>query len=127
MHVVAEETGGPSMQPTRAFDEAIVIGFDLGDVMVGSDRYGAERPRVGVGDRFVIHRHVEESSGTKRFARRLDLFQMPAKRFFALVDAEDRLEHRWFWRYVRRVLRHSVVQALSNRSLEGLMKNSAAT
>ena len=49
MHVVAEESGGTALQASRAFDERIGIGFDLLHVVVGTNRYRTQRPRMGVG------------------------------------------------------------------------------
>jgi hypothetical protein len=78
-----------------------------------------------IGNALVIHRHVKETGGTERLAGGIDLFQMPTKRFFALVEAEDGLECRCLGRCMRRVLRHCVIESVSNRSLERLVKNSA--
>ena len=94
MHVVAEEAGGSPVQTARALHQAIAVRFDFGDVVVGTNRHRAERPRVSVRHALVIHRHVEEAGGAERLAGRLDLLQVAAKRFLPLVDAENRLERR---------------------------------
>ena len=55
------------------------VGLDFGDVVVGTNHHGAERPRVRVGHALVIHRHVEEPGGAERLAVRLDLFQVSSR------------------------------------------------
>src|SRR5678816_1726173 len=109
MHVVAEETCSPPMQTTCAFDEAISVSSYFGDVVVGTNRHRAERPRMRIGDALVIHRYVKETCGTKRLASGIALFQMPTKRFFALVEAEDGLECGCLGRCMRSVLHQRVI------------------
>ena len=94
MHVVAEEAGGAPVQAPRALHQAIPARFDFGDVVLGTDGHGTERPRMSVRHPLVIHRHVEEAGGAERLAGRLDLLQVAAKRFLPLIDAENRLERR---------------------------------
>src|SRR5678816_621252 len=125
MHVVAEETCSPPMQTTCTFDEAISVGSNFGDVVVGTNRHRAERPRMRISNALVIHRHVKETCGAERLACGIDLFQMPTKRFFALVEAEDGLECGCLGRCMRCVLCQRVIQSVSNRPLERLVKNSA--
>jgi len=71
------------MQTACAFDEAIFVGSNFGDVVVGTNRHRAERPRMRISNALVIHRHVKETCGAERLACGIDLFQMPTKRFFA--------------------------------------------
>ena len=125
MHVVAKEPGGAPLEAARSTCEPFAVRFNLGDVVVGTDRHRAQWPRVCVGGSLVIHRDVEESGGAERLARRFDLFQMAAKRFLPLVDAEDRLECRRCGKVPRRVASQRVVEAISNRPLEGLMEDPA--
>ena len=47
-----------------------------------------------VGGAAIIDRHAEKAGGSECFRPRLDLFQMPAERFLASVDAKHGLESR---------------------------------
>ncbi len=126
VHVVAEEPGGAPLQAPRASRELIAVCLDFGDIVIGPDGHGTERPRVRVGCALVIHRHVEESRGATGLAGRLDFLQMAAERLLALVEAEDRLKCRRPGGRLRRMMRQRPVQAMANRSLECLVQGSRA-
>src|SRR5512138_2823366 len=127
MHVVAEEPCGAPVETTCAFDQTIAIRLDFGHIVVGTNGHRAERPRMSVRDPLVIHRDVEKARGAERLARRLDLFQVPSKRFLPLVEAEDGLESRQVARCSWRMMRESVVQPMTYPALERLVKDSAST
>jgi hypothetical protein len=80
---------------------------------------------MGIRNALVIHGHVEESRGTERLARRLDLLQMAAKGFFPLIEAENSLEARRPRKFAGHMTYQRVIQAMTNCALECLMQNSA--
>ncbi len=125
VHVVAEEPGSAALQAARPARRPAGVQIDLGDVVLGADRHGTERPRVRVADALVIHRHVEESGRAERLAGRLHLLQVAAERFLPLVEAEDGLEGRRAGQRAGCVLHERVVQARADRPLEGLLQDPA--
>ena len=66
----------------------------LDDPVPGPDHRRAERHEVGIVHAPIIHRDREEAGRAECGRVRGQLFQVAADRFFALVDAEDRLEPR---------------------------------
>src|SRR5262245_13398608 len=123
VNVVAEEPGGAPVESPGALDEAVAVRFDLGDVVIGTNRDRAERPRVSVRHALVVHRDVEEAGGGERLAAGLDFFQVPSERLFTLVETEDRLEGRRPGWSVRGVMDERIVEAVTDRPLERLMED----
>ena len=123
MHVVPKEPRGAPMQTTCAFDEAMAIRFNFRNIVVGTNRNGAERPWMCVGDPLVVHRHVEEARRPKRLAGWLDFLDVSAEGFLPLVETEDGLERWQFCSRVRCVTHKSVVETVANGALEGLVQD----
>ena len=90
-------------------------------VVVGTDRHGAERPRVSVGHALVIHRHVEEpavlnvsqAGSTSSRWRRNDSSRSSMQKTAGTPAARNLL---------RRVTDQRVIQAMTNRPLERLVR-----
>src|SRR5262249_22863101 len=115
---IAEESGGTTMQTARASDQSIAIGFDFGDVVVGTYRYRTKRPRVCISDALVIHSYIEESRRAEGFAQRFHFFQMPQERFLTFLNAEHCLEYRRRGKRLRCVPDQRVVHAIAYRAFE---------
>ena len=93
--------------------------------MLGLHHDRTERGVVRIGDAAEINRDAIESRRRKRLDLRTDLFQMPAERLFARVDAERRLELRGLDPLGRLVAmnREGVERLLAKAALKRLMHN----
>ena len=94
MHAVRDRADRAA--PLSPFFFGLLEGVDdvLDDEMLRLDHDRAERRVVRVGGTAVVHRHGKEPRRPERFAGRSNLLQVPAERFFALVDAADDLKCR---------------------------------
>jgi hypothetical protein len=80
-----------------------------------------------IGRALVVHRDVEEPGRAEGLAGRSDFLQMATDRLLPLVEAEHRLERGGRGQGSRLVTDERVVQAMTNRPLERLMKNATLT
>ena len=125
MNVVPKEPRHAPPQALRVAGQALAPGIHFWHVMLGTDRNRTEGSWVGVGCALVIHRHIEETRTTQGFARGLDLFQVAAEGFFTLVEAEHGLERWWCLKVVRCMMDKGVIDAMTDRSFEGLVQDSS--
>ena len=63
------------------------------DPMLRSHDDWAQRDEMRVRGPAIIHGDREETGHTESLTLRIQLFQMPTKRFFAIVDAGDNLKN----------------------------------
>src|SRR5215475_12819182 len=113
MHVITKEPSGAAMQTPRTPCKAIRLQLRFFDIVLGTDRGRAERPRMRVCRALVIHGHIEETGRTQGFRCRLHFFQVAPDGFFTLVETEHGLECRWLRTFVRRVMAERVVHAMT--------------
>jgi hypothetical protein len=125
MNVVSKKPSHTLLQPSRVAGKAAASKIHFRYVMARKDGDRTQRPGVGIGCAFVIHRDIKETSSAQRFARRLDFFQVAAEGFFTLVETEHCLKWRWDIGFVRHMIDKGVVYAMANCPFEGLMQNPA--
>ena len=92
LRLVRDESEPATPRPPATLTIVQPFGHHLLDLVCGADRDRAERRRVRIADAAIVHRDTEEAGGAQRLARRLELLEMTAQRFLALVDAMHGLE-----------------------------------